>query len=86
MVSANCHPWYLTWILPLLAIYPFPPLLLWIALAPLAHASVIEWVGGGEWNGSIALRFYEYIPVYLLAISYQLSAFSGRPSKLIADS
>jgi hypothetical protein len=89
MVSANCHPWYLTWILPFLALYPFPPLLLWIALAPLAHAAVIDWVGAGEWNGSTALRFYEYIPVYVWmgekAISHQLSAFSWRRSRLIAD-
>ena len=84
MVSANCHPWYLTWILPFLAIYPFPPLLLWIAVAPLAHAAVIEWVGGGQWNGSTALRYYEYVPVYAWlaqrAVSYQLSAISRRRS------
>ena len=85
MVSANCHPWYLTWILPFLALFPFPPLLLWIALAPLAHAAVIDWVGAGEWNGSTALRFYEYVPVYLSALSYQLSAISWRRSRLIAD-
>src|SRR5438552_15602773 len=28
LVSANCHAWYLTWILPLLAIETVPPLLL----------------------------------------------------------
>src|SRR5207237_8802344 len=28
MVSANCHAWYLTWILPLLVLCPVPPLLL----------------------------------------------------------
>src|SRR5207248_11488849 len=63
MVSANCHPWYLTWILPLLAVYAVPPLLLWVALAPLAHAAVIGWFGTGEWSGSTIFRFYEYIPV-----------------------
>ncbi len=65
MVSANCHPWYLTWILPLLVFYPAPPLLLWLALAPLAHTAVIQWIASGEWNGSTSVRYYEYVPVYL---------------------
>jgi hypothetical protein len=65
MVSANCHAWYLTWMLPLLALTPVPPLLLWVALAPLAHVAVIQWVGTGEWNGSTPFRYYEYVPVYV---------------------
>jgi hypothetical protein len=64
MVSANCHPWYLTWMLPLLAIYPASPLLLWTALVPLGHAAVISWFATGEWNGSTPFRYYEYLPVY----------------------
>lgn len=68
MVSANCHPWYLTWILPLLVLYPVPPLLLWVALAPLAHTAVIQWIASGEWNGSTAVRYYEYVPVYVALV------------------
>ncbi len=64
MVSANCHPWYLTWILPLLAFYPVPGLLLWTALMPLAHHVVIRWVQLGEWQGSTPLRWWIYVPVY----------------------
>jgi hypothetical protein len=86
MVSANCHAWYLTWILPLLAFYPVPPLLLWVALAPLANVAVIQWVGTGEWNGSTILRFYAYVPVYaLLAVwlaarSRVFKAFAETPA------
>jgi alpha-1,6-mannosyltransferase len=65
MVSANCHAWYLTWMLPLLVLYPVPPLLLWVALAPLAHTAVIRWIAAGEWNGSTSVRYYEYVPVYV---------------------
>jgi alpha-1,6-mannosyltransferase len=65
MVSANCHTWYLTWMLPLLVLYPVPPLLLWLTLAPLAHTAVIQWIASGEWNGSTSIRYYEYAPVYL---------------------
>jgi len=79
MVSANCHPWYLTWILPLLVFYPAPPLLLWLALAPLAHTAVIQWIASGEWNGSTSVRYYEYVPVYLsLAIWLVYGARASR--------
>jgi hypothetical protein len=65
MVSANCHAWYLTWMLPLLVLHPAPPLLLWVTLAPLAHTAVIRWIAAGEWNGSTSIRYYEYAPVYV---------------------
>ena len=65
MFSANCHAWYLTWILPLLVLYPVSPLLLWVTLAPLAHTAVIRWIAAGEWNGSTSVRYYEYVPVYV---------------------
>lgn len=64
MVSANCHPWYLTWILPLLTLLPVPALLLWTALIPIGYSAVITWSALGEWNGSTALRWFEYAPVY----------------------
>ena len=68
MVSANCHPWYLTWLLPLLALYPVPALLLWTALAPLAYAGVVSWVILGVWRTPDEFRWLEYIPVYSLLI------------------
>ena len=83
MVSANCHAWYLTWMMPLLVLCPVPPLLLWVALAPLAHAAVIGWVGTGEWNGSTAIRYYEYVPVYVsllvwLAVGQRAKRLGGQ--------
>ncbi len=33
-ISANVHPWYLTWLVPLLVVRPTAPLLLWVALVP----------------------------------------------------
>lgn len=63
-VSANCHPWYLTWIVPLLAFHPIPALLLWTALMPLAYRVVIEWTLLGEWHGSTPWRWLIYAPVY----------------------
>jgi len=74
MVSANCHPWYLTWLLPLLVLLPVPALLLWTALVPLAYSAVISWVTLGEWQGSNAFRWYEYVPVYAMLIGSWLIA------------
>jgi hypothetical protein len=66
MVSANCHPWYLTWLLPLLILFPVPGLLLWTALVPLAYSALVSWVTVGEWQGSNVFRWFEYVPVYAL--------------------
>ncbi len=74
MVSANCHPWYLTWLFPLLILWPVPALLLWTALAPLAYSAVISWVALGEWEGSTAIRWYEYVPVYGMLIGCWLGS------------
>lgn len=64
MVSANCHAWYLTWMLPLLAVQPVAGLLLWTALTPIGHVPVIAWLATGVWNGSVPSRWLEYAPVY----------------------
>ena len=64
--SANCHPWYLTWMLPLLAVVEVPALLLWTACAPLAYVTVLWWIHAGEWRGNPDLRWLVYVPVYAL--------------------
>jgi hypothetical protein len=66
LFSANCHPWYLTWFIPLLAIYPHPSLLLWISLAPLFYAVRIPWDLLGDWDGSTPDRWLVYGPVFVL--------------------
>jgi len=68
MVSSNVHPWYLTWLLPLLAFCPSTPLLLWTALAPLSYRVLIEWALLGEWHGSTPDRWLIYVPVYGLLV------------------
>jgi hypothetical protein len=64
LLSANSHPWYLTWMIPLLAFYPHPSLLLWVSLAPLAHQVQIDWQILSVWNGSASYRWAIYIPVF----------------------
>ncbi len=57
LVSANCHPWYATWFLPLLVLDPRLSFLLWAALMPLAYAALIDWRVLGEWNGVTPWRW-----------------------------
>ncbi len=73
LLSANCHPWYLTWIIPFLAVYPYPPLLLWTGLAPLSYGVLIEWRALGVWDGSTPERWWIYGPVICLVRLYMLS-------------
>lgn len=63
LVSANCHPWYLTWILILLPLHPSLGLLLWTALVPTAYQVLPAWELLGQWQGSTPLRWWIYTPV-----------------------
>jgi hypothetical protein len=64
LVSANCHPWYLTWLISLLAFSPSLALFVWAALMPLGYQVLYGWFELGVWNGSTPLRGYIYAPVY----------------------
>lgn len=78
-ISANVHPWYLTWILPLLAVHTAAPLLLWVALAPLHYIVLIDYYKIGVWSGITDSRWLVYVPVYgFLAIWLAAKAIRSR--------
>jgi hypothetical protein len=63
VVSANVHPWYLTWIVPL-AVFEWPwAVLAWGALAPLHYVVLIRWRAEQEWDGVSNWRWLVYAPV-----------------------
>jgi hypothetical protein len=64
LISANCHPWYLSWFVILLPVVPNAGLLLWTALMPLSYAVLIGWEVQGIWNGSTPTRWFVYLPVW----------------------
>lgn len=66
LFSANCFPWYLSWLVPLLAVYPGSPLLLWTALVVLSYHVLIGYQALGVWEDSGQMRLLEYLPVYSL--------------------
>jgi hypothetical protein len=70
VLSANVHPWYLTWLFPMLAFVPWPPLLLWASMMPLAYTVLFEWRSIGVWNGSAPVRFFIYVPVFLALVIF----------------
>lgn len=49
LLSANVHPWYLTWLLPHWAVLAAPPVAVWMALTPLQYWGLSEWRTTGRW-------------------------------------
>jgi len=71
-LSANCFPWYLTWLVPLLAVDRNAALLLWTALVALAYHILIPYRTLGLWQEDPFYLWLEYVPVYgmLLALPW----------------
>lgn len=64
LLSPVPHPWYATWFLPFLALFPFAPLLLLAALAPLY--CLLFFAAENQLPGlGIAVRWAEYAPVWI---------------------
>ncbi|MBM3768347.1 MAG: hypothetical protein FJW32_23435 [Acidobacteria bacterium] len=62
-VSANVHPWYVCWLLPL-AVFRAPYVLaVWAALAPVLYTVLIRWRSEHVWDGVSAMRWIVYVPV-----------------------
>ena len=66
--AANCFPWYLTWLLPLLAIELNPAWLLLTGTSALAYHILIPYGTLGQWQESGVFRALEYVPFYALLI------------------
>lgn len=69
LFAANCFPWYLTWILPLLAVYVNPAWLLFTVTSVLAYHVLIPYEVLGLWQETSLFRILEYLPVYALLIA-----------------
>ena len=80
-LSANCFPWYLLWMVPLLAAAPQPALLLWTALVPLSYHILIGYQAGGEWREDPAYLWLEYLPVFGMLLAGWVKAMAGASRK-----
>jgi len=66
--SSNVHPWYATWLLPMVVIDPIPAALLFVSLVPLFYESVIGWTINREWIGVSWLRWPVYAGVLIALV------------------
>lgn len=67
LLSSNCHPWYLLWIWPLVAMCPMGVYFLWGAIMPLAYSVLGEWRLQNLWDGSTSDRWWIFGPVFAYA-------------------
>ena len=64
LFSPNVFPWYLSWIIPLLAIYPNPAWLLLTVTVFLSYHVLIPYRSLGLWREDGFFTFLEYAPFY----------------------
>ncbi|MBY0505253.1 MAG: hypothetical protein K2X03_15170 [Bryobacteraceae bacterium] len=62
-LSANVHPWYLTWMLPFLTRTPWLPAMAGIVLAPILYAPLFDWHLWQHWDGVRDTRWLVYAGV-----------------------
>ena len=86
LLAPNCFPWYLTWMLPLLAVRPHPALLLWTVLAPLAYHVVPAYEALGTWEYDALLTRAQYAPVIGWLAATSANALLRRSQSLHSES
>ena len=69
LISANVHPWYLTWILPFAVFLPAAWLLTWASLMPLCYAVLIEYSVSGIWDPEQGWQWFVYAGTLLAAVA-----------------
>ena len=74
LFGPNISSWYLTWMLPLLAIYPNPALLLWTVTVFLYYHVLIPYQTLGLWQEQTVFKLLEYVPVYALLLGSFLAS------------
>ena len=81
VLSANLHPWYLTWLVALLPMVTWTPVLLWISLSPLLYEPVFLWHLTGAWNGLLASRWWVHGPF----LGYAAAKYAKRIANKMAS-
>ncbi len=69
MLAPTVHPWYVTWVVPFLALRPRASWMLLTALVILAYHVRIGWELRGEWVESTGIKWLEYGPFYAVWIA-----------------
>lgn len=72
VLSPTLHPWYLTWIVPFVALRPTPAWLWLCCAAPLLYAPAFQFRAGGAWAEPAWLWPTVALPFFALAASTAL--------------
>lgn len=79
LFSPNVFPWYVTWIVPLLAIYPNPAYLFFTVAVFLSYHVLILYRTTGVWEEQTLFRLLEYVPFYALLVGGFIASRFRRP-------
>lgn len=60
LLTPALHPWYVVWLLPLVAIGGSPAWLVLATLAPLGYRALDGWLAGGAWRDPLWTRALEH--------------------------
>ena len=69
LTSPVVHPWYVCWLLPLVALYPRPAWICWSGTVILSYTVLIRYVSAQVWQEQLWVKMAQYLPVYLLLIA-----------------
>ncbi len=76
LLTPALHPWYVVWLLPLVAIGGSPAWLVLALLAPLGYRPLDGWLAGGPWRDPVWTRALEH-GLTLLALAIDRWQASG---------
>ncbi|MEK8023362.1 MAG: hypothetical protein AAB229_06075 [Candidatus Hydrogenedentota bacterium] len=77
LVQPTIHPWYVTWLLPLLAVKPLAGFLLWTVAAGASY-SVLFSHRAGAWQENAGLQFVVMLPVLMVVAREFFRVWRGR--------
>ncbi len=66
ILNPTVHPWYLTWMVPFLVIYPNRAWILFTGLAGLSYWVLNDYWDAGVWHEAHWVRAVEYLPFFAL--------------------
>src|SRR5262249_12123022 len=73
LLTPTLHPWYVLWMVPLIALGAEPAWLILAALVPLGYLPLSDWLERGGWHDPVVPRGVEHGAVWLaLAVHFAL--------------
>ena len=78
LLTPALHPWYATWLVPLVALRRRPAWIALAALAPLGYVPLAGWLAGGPWRDPIWTRAVEHGAAWTLLLADALVERAAR--------